>query len=610
MKILKALLSAVFVGIVLFLLQNALAQRELEPTLHIHAGDGTEKLRVWQNDQGDYYAFVPGYAQMKDVTLMLNTEAEVTVQGVTWQDGMTCETLETGKTYTMEYRAWGAVRKKQITFIRSAGLPTMYVDTSSGSMEFVHLKKGNKEDGRLRLYAPDGELLYAGKMISISGRGNYTWEAFEKKPYSLCLAEEADLLGMGAAQNWILLANAADPSHMRNKLVYDFAAQAGLPYSPQVEWVELYLDGDYAGLYMLSERNEIHPERINISDETGYVVSAEGKLRLQKQNYLFVETPSGRALRIHCPETETTPLTEGLKEIWACVERAIAAPDGIDPESGRPMTELIDLDSWARKYLMEEIFANVDGGYISQYFYGELDKGPVYAGPVWDFDLALGTESEWQLRSPRALYANWVTRGVAGELLWFHSLYENETFYARVKEIYETEFRPLLLELLQEGLIRTYAKTVASAAKLDRVRWPGNLQSYEAAYQQVEAFLSERIQFLDELWIEEKIFYTVCAFGGEHTSYAYYAVAPGECLELPEMESTEERTFLGWYYEEDGQRYDAKRPVTEDVMVYAAWQEHTGKRMEQIVLLLPAAVIAGAFLLLLCRLVKRIRENG
>ena len=118
-------------------------------------------------------------------------------------------------------------------------------------------------------------------MEAIRGRGNATW-LWEKKPYSLTLSKSADLLGMGAAKEWILLTNAPDPTHLRNKIAYDLAAEVGLLYSPESNWVDLYLNGEYTGLYLLTERNEIHPQRIPAGNGT-FLVSMELESRLKSE---------------------------------------------------------------------------------------------------------------------------------------------------------------------------------------------------------------------------------------------------------------------------------------------------------------------------------------
>ena len=91
-------------------------------------------------------------------------------------------------------------------------------------MDYVNQSRDNSEGGTLRLYTPEGALDCFAGVQELAGRGNSTWDA-EKKPYRLKLAAQQNLLGMGAAKDWILLSNVFDSSHIRNKVTYDFARE-------------------------------------------------------------------------------------------------------------------------------------------------------------------------------------------------------------------------------------------------------------------------------------------------------------------------------------------------------------------------------------------------
>lgn len=86
-----------------------------------------------------------------------------------------------------------------------------------------------------------------------------------------------------------------------------------------------------------------------------------------------------------------------MEGILQSVENAIVSESGVDPITGKHWQELIDLDSWARKYLIEEIFASTDSGNFSQFYYydGAEENGKLYAGPIWDFDLVMRGTNSW-----------------------------------------------------------------------------------------------------------------------------------------------------------------------------------------------------------------------
>jgi len=559
-------------------------------------------LGVASNDSA-HYIFLPSYAGTSDARFSLDTSAKVCIDGTVIEDGMSCGMFLQDVAYPMEYTSWGKKQEGTLTFVRSGGVATMYVDTRSGVMEIIHAEKGNEETGSVRLYTPEGELHFSGALESIKGRGNYTWEAYEKKPYSLKFAEEVDLLGMGAAQRWALLANADDASNIRNALVHDYADAAGLEFSANSRWVDLYLNGEYAGLYQLSEKNEVHSERVNISDEDSFLVSAELEERLVDQNYAYVKTNNEQALRVHYPVTFASSHNDWLRSRWQEVEDAIVDPDG------SAWTDMIDLDSWARKYLIEEIFANCDACFISQYYYQDGVDGKVFAGPVWDYDHSIGWKAAWQFTIPNSFYANRLHVKDGYDAPWFHALYQKEEFYDRVVELYETEFLPLLQVYLEEK-IDEYCDEIAVASEANRIRWGIETDIYEEA-EYIRSYLARRLEFLSDVWINGNTYHTVMADQGFGGFYAYYAVPDGACIEtLPVIEDTPNQAFAGWVYTDSGEAFDETKPITEDISIRVKWTDTDNRRLGQIAKMTPLGIFALVFITLFIVDVRRNRKVG
>ena len=520
-----------------------------------------ERLACWQNDAGDYIVFLPSGIELSEVMLMADRKTQVVLNRKPVSEAVECTGFAPDVAYALSCTADGVTTEHTLTFLQSAGLPSLYVDVQSGSMEIIHESKGSRESGSVRLYSQHGEQLWAGRMESLKGRGNSSWLK-AKKPYSLTLSTDADLLGMGQAKEWILLANAMDPSHLRNKVAYDLAFRAGMAYTPECQWVDLYLNGEYAGLYLLSERNEIHPQRVDLQETGSFLVSRESRWRLISQNYPRVLLNSGAALRIH----DSALTEEDLQRVWQPVENAILAEDGRDPQTGKYWQELIDLDSWAMDYLTGEIFGNVDAGTISAYFYrdGADPSGKIYAGPVWDYDLSMGSSGTWQTKFVRAFYGDKAHIWSLEDSTWYYALNRKPEFQNRVKTLYKEVYRPLLRELLETGL-DAYADGLHQGALLDQYRW-GTVSAREET-EAVRQYLTERIAFLDSVWLEDQEYYTVLVILDENSSSVCHAVLPGETIpSLPWYE--ENWTILGWYDAETDQPFDAEQPVYQDTIVY------------------------------------------
>lgn len=524
--------------------------------------DGRQiQIACWQDAAGDYVVFLPSGAELSEVVLSPVKTVRVVLDQKPLEDGMKCGVFRTDTPYELSCTEAGITREHTLTFLQSAGVPSMHLNVQSGNMDIIHETKGNQESGSIRLYTEMGKLAYEGQMESLRGRGNSSWFK-AKKPYSLSLARDVDLLGMGQAKEWILLANAMDPSHLRNKVAYDMAAEAGMTYAPESQWVDLYLNGNYAGLYLLSERNEIHPQRVNLPEAGSFLVSRESRWRLISQNYPRVFLDSGAALRIHA-----SGLTEtDLYQIWQPAENAILSENGMDPQSGKTWQELIDLDSWVMDYLTGEIFGNVDAGTISTYFYrdGGDPDGKIYAGPVWDYDLSMGSDGAWQLENVKAFFSDKPHIWSLEDTTWYYWLNRKPEFAARVRELYREVYRPLVQELLETGL-DDYADQVQQGASLDQRRWETENARDETEF--IRQYMTERLAFLDSVWIEDVQYCRVLVLWDPDFSAFSHAVLPGETIPtLPGYYESWE--ILGWHNAETEEPFDEKQPIYEDTIVY------------------------------------------
>jgi len=561
------LLTLMLTGLILLLLQ-------LEPevplsenvpavplSVQVQAEGKAEILTCWKKGEDRYYLFLPAFAEPGQAELRQEPGADVRINGQKLTAGQTCAGLIPGEKYTLEYTDAGQRHSGTLTILRSSRLPSIHIRTQSGDMDYIHREKGNKESGSIHIYHADGSISYNGNLSGISGRGNGTW-SLDKKPYSLTLTAAADLLGMGEADRWVLLANCTDESHLRNKMVYDFASDAGMPYAAQSRWVDLYLNGEYAGVYQLCERNEIHPQRVALEEDNSFLVSLEWVWRLEDQGYPHYTLDSGFAMRIHHSSMEH----EELRQLWQSAENAILSDDGIDPVTGKSWEALIDVDSWARKYLMEEIFGSLDAGAVSQYFYGDTETGVIFAGPVWDFDLSCGNDEMWQLQRPEAFFANRKRVSAWLRSSWYYGLCRKEAFMQQVKQLYREEFRPLLESYLAEKLDH-YTAEIQEAAVLNQVRWRG--KPVQEATDDVRSYLTKRMEFLDSVWLEEQLWYTVLVDTDDGANTVTYAVRPGEALpQLPEIPGA-----IGWYHRDTDEPVDLHKPVEENLDIYLKYQQ-------------------------------------
>ena len=573
--------------------------------VEVNARETKERVAAWKDENGDYFVFLPGYANLSKARIQLDAIEKLYVNGTEMVDSESCDTFQLNTAYELSFSVLGKKRACNLTFVQSSCVATMYIDTESGSMEYIHGKKRNEEGGTLRLYNEAGGIEYNGELKSIAGRGNTTWDNSEKKPYTIDIGKDIDLLGMGAASDWVLLANAFDSSNMRNKLVFDMAKESGLAYSPEARWVDLYLNGEYEGLYLLSEQNEVHQERVALESPEGFLVSVERHGRMVTQNLPYVETNAKQTVRVRYPKEPTQETLLALERIWQSAENAILADDGIDSVTGKHWTDLIDLDSWVRKYLVEEVVGNFDANFISQFFYydGNVGQEKIYAGPVWDYDLSMG--KVWQTEGLDFWVANRPSVNDEFDTPWFYELYQKEEFQTCLKEIFSSE-----MILLIDGIgskVDEYTNQISQAICANNIRW--TVEGFAEEVEEIKKYFEQRKAFLSNVWLKDVEYHTIEA-RSEGVSYAYFAVKHGEkAVDLPILESTEARAFLGWY-EENGELFDVTQPVYEDKLIYARWSGVSSTVSGYAQYFIPLAVIACMGVCVLWADIRRMRKGG
>ena len=575
-------------------------EQSMSLCLELPSGDLWETVKCWRSDSGESYFFLPSYAELGKARLRVGGKGTLSLDGARLSDGMSCGGFALDTPYLLTDGEGGSLGS--VTFVRSAGVPSIYIDVASGSMDYIHEDQDNSESGSIRVYRADGSADYSGRIDSINGRGQSTWSA-AKKPYSVTLAGGADLLGMGKAEKWILLANAFDPSHLRNKIVLDVSETVGPPFTPECRWADLYLNGEYAGLYLLTERNEVATGRVDISRDGSFLVSKDWESRLINRKRIYITTDSNAALRVIYSDISLGD----LEKTWQSAENAILSPEGVDPVTGKGWQELIDLDSWARRFLIEEVFGNVDAGVRSQAFFRDGAEGKICAGPVWDYDLTMGSTVAWQKPSPAMFYAHIENIWGSG---WYAALYQKDAFYQRVTELYESEFRPQLQAAVNGGIDR-YAAEISGAAEMNRLRW--NAKDPLEETRGIVQYLTERMAYLDSLWIEGEQYCEVYV-QAEYGILWCYNVRPGEYLpELPEYESYPGFTCDGWYDTETDEPFDPSQPILEDTGIYLKYEaavdnEEPGGEVEAGVL--RYCPLAAFLIILACMIIADIRRSG
>ena len=277
-------------------------------------------------------------------------------------------------------------------------------------------------------------------------RGNSTLQA-AKKPYTIKFTSKQNLFGMGKDKKWVLLANAYDKSLIRSKLFYDFTNKTCVKYTPDSQYVDLWLNNVYKGSYLLVEPIEADKNRVDIDPHNGdYLLEIEKERNESDVKYL--KTNLGIRFAINEPEDPNDEQVQYLQNFISKVEDAISSNEYDE------YSKYIDVDSFVDYYIVLELSKGVDTSYSSTRFY--IKDGKLYGGPVWDFDLSAGNASQnlysWYYTSPTEGYG--YIGLVANDIKWYQKLLANEKFLSLVKQKY-LELQPEIENLYMDNGLGT-----------------------------------------------------------------------------------------------------------------------------------------------------------
>ena len=276
----------------------------------------------------------------------------------------------------------------QLQFHSDSTIPQIYLATDDGSGNSFGTsldKSHGYVSAQITVVDEHGHVIAkdTGWNGKVRVRGNTTAQG-EKKPYNIRFSRKTNLFDMGEAKKWVLLADLYDPTLMRNYLALDFGKYLGLQAAPDFKRIEVWIDGVYRGVYLLTEKIEADQNRVNINgkkDSSDFLVELVfSGLREDDNTYLF--TSSEKCFRLREPENvsqqKLNQITDELNHF-----EAILASNNWDRVS-----EVIDLQSFVAFYIQNEYFKTIDFADTSVYFYRK--DGRYYGGPGWDFDLSAG----------------------------------------------------------------------------------------------------------------------------------------------------------------------------------------------------------------------------
>ncbi len=414
--------------------------------------------------------------------------------------------------YKIKFKASGETLSHTVSIYKASSLPAIFIDTSISKQDFFYNEITDSDAG-IKLIYNDGTTYIDEASTETRVRGNTT-NGNVKKPFQIKFDQKLNVMGMGKAKTWLLLANYLDQTYIRNSVMYNLAKDMGMG-ACDFRNVDVYLNGEYQGVYLLCEKVNINQNRVNITeledlnnelnptygatttvtsgglvDSTilseykyvnnmvnppditgGYLIELDNNNKDKRSSfgsYFMTKTDFGENLYvIKSPEYCSKEQVEYIAGIFAEIEEAMASTNGKNSK-GKHYTEYIDIDSWAVAYIMAEYGRNYDAGSASIYFNKDIDRNgefsKVVKGPLWDCDNTLGNiHNRGDAQNQKTM---WASNRTPWNMLTRHA-----DFNALVKEKFEKAYNLVYDYLDYGGFITEQLNDLGDSPHLDRLRW-------------------------------------------------------------------------------------------------------------------------------------------
>jgi len=307
-----------------------------------------------------------------------------------------------------------------------------YYDHSYIVMDSIRLTVPSNSRYNLFLARPA-----SGGTDSIRGRGNST-STQQKRPFRIRFNSRQGLFGKTPARSWALLANHFERTSTLNAIAFSLGHRLGLPYTPTSEFVEMYVNNQYLGLYQMTEQIQVNPGRVNIDDMTGWLVEYTFQDPKAKdcQSY-FITSKYDLTTFIKSPED--LPDSTGYRFVKRDINRLVdSMASNRFPNNG--YRDFIDLESFAKYVLIQQLIDNHDFNSHSQdgappgSNYAWKDHNTrIHAGPLWDFDLSTG---EFQMGFNYTHFTN-PNRQINPRHPFYQRLWQDTVFLVKFKKAWQ-----------------------------------------------------------------------------------------------------------------------------------------------------------------------------
>ena len=368
--------------------------------------------------------------------------------------------------------------------------------TVDGNMAITSKEKADYRGCTIKIESDTAVWNYEGRG-RIRGRGNSTWEWYPKKPYRIKLDEKASILGLDEEKDWVLLANYRDPTHLMNTFVFEMGAGLGIPYPNHSRFVELTINGDYKGLYQLTEQVEQGKNRVNIDKNEGLLIALDVDDGPQ-------ESPGAgdnfwsKVYRM--PVCVKSGPYDSAREELATLETIIQS------HSYEKLAKVMNIPVMIDYLLIQEYIYNVEVAAPRSIFLYRDVNGLWTYGPLWDFDA--GYDFDWsQMYTGHKFFSDYRETVLGTDPArhisnydytssFFTDMWKSKQFVSEVKARWKQMMPRIMAEFWPET--KRYAEAAAEAMERDAQRWPID-KDYKTEINRMEKWLNSRAVYMDNI---------------------------------------------------------------------------------------------------------------
>ena len=390
---------------------------------------------------------------------------------------------------------WNMLRPRDLKLQAEPVVQNIEIELGGASLEeiFSNDKGVTYYDNTLVVYGGDKVKTYEG--VQLKGRGNSTWGA-DKKPFQIKLSNKDGFLGMKPGKKWVLLADFYDPTHLRNETAFYLERVIGEKYPVESRYANLTIDGEAQGLYLVTSKIEIGKNSVDLRDKLGILVELDN---LHLDDCTFSVKHTCIVAKDVVAEDDMGLAKDEFMASFNELEGLLDGGEYADIE------RLIDVDSFAKYYLLSEFTVNPDA-YVSSFFmYKDGLEDKIHAGPGWDFDLTFGNQEWWNwVKVEQEFRPNSFLNFHANENTLIGKLLKYPEFRRRAYNIYSETLAKRETEIVEH--VRRTAAVIKDDAVIDAGMWERSdyVESVDGLVKWIEGRLA---YFRYDFWEQMEAFY-------------------------------------------------------------------------------------------------------